>query len=198
MPKRVDPDAARAAIARAACAAIADRGIHRVRMVDIAKAAGVTTGMITNYFGGKDEIIATALRIPFETLRAKIEARIEDGETDLAELLDPAIPSTAEQYSETATWVSFWGLLAAEPKLRPLNAELHREGAEIFGAAIRTAWPETLEMPKGAFEDLRVAVTTFVFGLSAGGVTSPETWTPYVQRDQLRRYLKGLRAYSPV
>ena len=198
MPKRVDPDAARASIARAACAAIADRGIHRVRMVDIAEAAGVTTGMITNYFDGKDEIIAAALRIPFETLRAKIEARIEDGETDLAELLDPAIPSTAEQFSETATWVSFWGLLAAEPDLRPLNAELHREGAEIFGAAIRTAWPETREIPKGRFEDLRVAITTFVFGLSAGGVTSPETWTPYVQRDQLRRYLTGLRAYSPV
>ena len=48
MPKRVDPNEARAAIARAACDAIADRGIHRVRMVDIADAAGVTTGMITN------------------------------------------------------------------------------------------------------------------------------------------------------
>ncbi|MEL7460142.1 MAG: TetR/AcrR family transcriptional regulator [Pseudomonadota bacterium] len=198
MPKRVDPDAARADIARAACDAIAQRGIHRVRMVDIAQAAGVTTGMITNYFGGKDDIIAAALRVPFDTLRARIEARIEDGETDLAELLDPAIPATLEGLAETATWVSFWGLLAAEPELRPLNAALHREGAEIFTAAIRTAWPETRDLPHGRFEDLRVAVTTFVFGLSAGGVTSPETWTPYVQRAQLRQFLRGLRGYSPV
>ncbi len=198
MPKKVDPDKARAAIARAACDAIAARGIHRVRMVDIAEAAGVTTGMITNYFDGKDAIIAAALRVPFETLRAKISARIEDGETDLAELLDPAIPTTPEQVTETATWVSFWGFLATEPELRPLNAELHREGGEIFAEAIRAAWPETKSWPRDRFEDLRVAITTFVFGLSAGGVTSPGTWTPFVQRQQMRRFLAGLRDQSPA
>ena len=198
MPKRVDPDAARAAIARAACDAISERGIHRVRMVDIAKAAGVTTGMITNYFDGKNAIIAAALRVPFETLRERISARIENGETDLAELLDPAIPTTLGQQAETATWVSFWGLLAADPDLRPLNAELHREGGEIFADAIRAAWPEAASWPRDRFEDLRVAITTFVFGLSAGGVTSPGTWTPFVQRQQLRNFLALLRTQSPV
>lgn len=198
MPKKVDPEEARTVIAKAACDAISSRGIHRVRMVDIAQAAGVTTGMITNYFDNKDQIIAAALRVPFDTLRDRISARIEGGETDLAELLDPAIPTTEEQQAETSTWVSFWGLVAADADLRPLNAELHREGSEIFATAIRTAWPETQTWPRDRFEDLRVAVTTFVFGLSAGGVTSPGTWTPFVQRKQLRDFLGLLRAQSPV
>lgn len=193
MPKLVDADAARREIARAACRAIAARGLHKVRMADIASAAGVTTGMITNYFAGKDEIIAAALRVPFERLGARIAERIDGGERDLAELLDPAIPTTRERSEETAVWVSFWGLAATDESLRPLNAALHREGAEIFARAIRAAWPETRHLPRDRFEDLRIAVTTFVFGLSAGGVTSPGVWTPFVQRAQLRAFLEQLQ-----
>jgi len=194
MPKRVDPDAMRREIARAACRAIAARGLHRVRMIDIAAEAGVTTGMITNYFDGKDAIIAAALRVPFGEMRARIAERIEDGERDLAALLDPAIPTTRDRAAETAVWVSFWGLAATDPGLRPLNAELHAEGAEIFGEAIRAAWPATAGWPRPRFEDLRIAVTTFVFGLSAAGVTSPGVWTPHVQRAQLRGFLAGVRS----
>lgn len=194
MPKRVDAEVARREIARAACRAIAARGLTRVRMVDIAKAAGVSTGMITNYFDGKEAIIAAALRVPFENIRLRIEKRIEGGETDLAELLEPAIPVTKAQAAETAVWVSFWGLAATDESLRPLNARLHGEGAEIFAAAIRTAWPETRSWPRDRFEHLRVAVTTFVFGLSAAGVTSPAVWTPYVQREQLRAFLEMSRS----
>ncbi|MDJ1009190.1 MAG: TetR/AcrR family transcriptional regulator [Paracoccaceae bacterium] len=198
MPKLVDADVARAEIARAACRAIARRGLHKVRMVDIAEAGGVTTGMITNYFDGKDAIIAAALRVPFESLRRRIDERIESGERDLAELLDPAIPVTQDQAAETAVWVSFWGLAATDESLRPLNARLHSEGAEIFADAIRTAWPATRSWPRARFEDLRVAITTFVFGLSAAGVTSPGVWTPYVQREQLRAFVDRCTPYSPV
>ena len=193
MPKLVDAAEVRREIARAACRAIAARGLHKVRMVDIAAAAGVTTGMITNYFAGKDEIIAAALRVPFDRMRERISERIDGGERDLAELLDPAIPTNAERSEETAVWVSFWGLSATDQSLRPLNAALHREGAEIFAQAIRAAWPDTADLPRNRFEDLRIAVTTFVFGLSAGGVTSPGVWTPFVQRAQLRAFLDRLQ-----
>lgn len=162
-------------------------------MVDIAEEAGVTTGMITNYFDGKDAIIQEALRVPFDSMRDEIARRIEGGTTDLADLLDPAIPVTPDRSAETAVWVSFWGLAATDESLRPLNADLHREGAEVFAMAIRAAWPETRTLARDVFEDLRVAVTTFVFGLSAAGVTSPGVWTPYVQRTQLRAFLKTFR-----
>lgn len=193
MPKRVDAEAQRRDIARATCRAIAERGLNRVRMVDIAREAGVTTGMITNYFDGKDAIIEAALRVPFDSLREGIAKRIESGETDLAELLDPAIPVTRERAEETAVWVSFWGLAATDAALRPLNTTLHLEGAAVFTEAIRTGWPESAEWSRTRFEDVRVAITTFIFGLSAAGVTSPAVWTPYVQRSQLRAFLDRLR-----
>src|SRR6056297_3807889 len=98
------------------------------------------------------------------------------------------------EWSSDVCSSDLWGLAATDESLRPLNARLHGEGAAIFAEAIRTAWPETRSWSRDRFEHLRVAIATFVFGLSAAGVTSPAVWTPYVQREQLRAFLEMSRS----
>jgi AcrR family transcriptional regulator len=54
---REDRGERRDAIALAAAEVIADRGLERATMRDIAAALGVTTGVLTHYFPSKDALL---------------------------------------------------------------------------------------------------------------------------------------------
>jgi|GEM_PF-3130620 len=196
MPKIVDYDKQRSLISRAACRAIAAKGIGGVTMIEIANEAGVTTGMILNYFKNKEAIIAAALRIPFKNIEARINEKIDSGEEDLAGILEVAIPASRAQVQDVAAWVSFWGLIATDEKFRKLNRTLHKEGQAIYAKAMRAAWPETSGWPDPLFEQALRSIATFLFGLSAGGVTNPKTWTQTVQREQLGQHLELVRNWA--
>ncbi|MEI8703000.1 TetR/AcrR family transcriptional regulator [Mesorhizobium sp. ISC15] len=196
MPKIIDVELTRLRIARAAGKAIAGKGISAVTMIDIANAAGVTTGMITHYFESKADIIAAALRIPFLNMERKIAHLLEKGETDLAVLLDAAIPASKSQSEDSVIWVNFWGVIAADPEFRKLNAALHREGKKIYDRVIRAAWPESEEWPTEVFETALRSIITFLFGLNAGGVTNRAVWTTSVQRSQLELHLGMVRCWA--
>ncbi|MER9095052.1 TetR/AcrR family transcriptional regulator [Mesorhizobium sp. M0700] len=196
MPKIIDVEQTRLRIAKAACKAIAGKGISAVTMIDIANAAGVTTGMITHYFESKADIIAAALRIPFLNLERKVAHRLAKGETDLATLLDVALPASRSNFEDSLIWVNFWGVIAADPEFRKLNTTLNREGASIFAHVVRSGWPESTEWPQEIFETALRSIVTFLFGLSAGGVTNRGVWTAGVQRSQLKLHLGLVRHWA--
>lgn len=196
MPKIIDVELTRLRIAKAAGKAIAGKGISAVTMIDIANAAGVTTGMITHYFEGKADIIAAALRIPLLNMESKIGHLLEKGEKDLATLLDVAIPASKAHFEDSVIWVNFWGVIAADPEFRKLNATLHREGKKIYERVIRAAWPECEEWPRDVFETALRSIVTFLFGLSAGGVTNRAVWTTSVLRSQLELHLHMVRYWA--
>ena len=193
MPKKVDHAAARAAIAQAACRAIARKGVARASLRDIAAEAGVTTGMIANYFDNRAAVLEAALRVPFARIERRIDEALGQDGADLAEILDGAIPSEAVQHDDVVVWVSFWGVIATDDDLRGLNAELHAEGQALFERALRAAWPEARGWRRVRLQAVLRSVTAMLFGLSAAGVTGT-VWPPEVQRQVLRRHLEDLRA----
>ncbi len=72
VPKLVDHEEKRREIAAGAAEAIAEMGIDQVTMVDIAQAAGCTTGCVTHYFDNKDEILLAALRYVDESMTVRL------------------------------------------------------------------------------------------------------------------------------
>ncbi|MER9677006.1 TetR/AcrR family transcriptional regulator [Mesorhizobium sp. M0208] len=196
MPKKIDIEETRLRIAKAAGKAIAAKGISAVTMIDIANAAGVTTGMITHYFEGKADIIAAALRIPFLNIESKIARLLKKGERDLATLLDVSIPASKLHADDSAIWVNFWGVIAADAEYRKLNRTLHLEGRKIYDHVIRAAWPESEQWPPEIFETVLRSIITFIFGLGAGGVTNRAVWTSSVQRSQLHLHLSLIRGWA--
>lgn len=197
MPKIVNPDEKRNMIAQAACRAIAAKGIANVTMTDIAAEANVTTGMIVNYFDTKDEIITAALRLAFVNIRRKIAQRTsQDDLSELCDILEPAIAIAQSDRQDIAVWIGFWGMLSADPEMQNLNDKLHQEGLATYAAAIRVAWPESAGWPETVFADVLVSVATCLFGLSAGAITNPGTWTPQMLRKQLRLQLQLIRAWA--
>jgi AcrR family transcriptional regulator len=83
VPKRVDQDQRRRAIAEAVFTVIGDRGFGAVSLRDVASAAGVSMGSVQHYFATKDEMLAFTLQY----LRDRVLYRLQ---VQLAELPDPS------------------------------------------------------------------------------------------------------------
>ena len=69
MPKIVDHEERRAAIARGAVEAIAKYGIHKVTMIKFAEVGGCTEGMVNYYFDNKDHVLQAALEQVIESTK---------------------------------------------------------------------------------------------------------------------------------
>ncbi len=189
MPKIVDRDERRRHIALSACRALARRGVERTTMADIAREANVTTGMITHYFANKRDIIAAALRLVFERTEARIEALILDGEDRLYSILRETLPIDAARRDECAVWVSFWGKVTNDAKLAAVNRTLHDDAIELYGRAIRAAWPASTTWDNAVFDSVHTSVLSFLNGLTASAVTSPQDWPADRQLQALRLHL---------
>lgn len=81
MPKQVDHEGRRRAIAEAVFEVIGGRGYEAVSLRDVARAAGVSMGMVQHYFTSKNEMLLFALA----HMRARVLARLEAEQARLAE-----------------------------------------------------------------------------------------------------------------
>ncbi len=196
MPRIVDHDARRRHIASSACRALARRGVDRTTMVDIAREANVTTGMITHYFDSKNDIIAAALKLVLQRTEARIEAMIADGEDRLYTILEETLPIDAARRDECAVWVTFWGKVSSDAKLAAVNRTLHDYAVDLYARAIRAGWPESADFEPALFDAVHTSILNFLNGLTASAVTSPSSWPPERQRSALRLHIAMVRRFA--
>jgi TetR/AcrR family transcriptional regulator, transcriptional repressor of bet genes len=83
VPKRVDQDQRRRAIAEAVFTVIGERGFGAVSLRDVASAAGVSMGSVQHYFATKDEMLAFTLQYQRERVLHRLRVH-------LAQLADPS------------------------------------------------------------------------------------------------------------
>ncbi|WP_433337693.1 TetR/AcrR family transcriptional regulator [Spirillospora sp. CA-294931] len=74
MPRQVDHDGRRAAIAEAVSAIAAERGFAEVTIRAVAARAGASTSAVTHYVSGRDELVRTAVRRALDVQRGRLEA----------------------------------------------------------------------------------------------------------------------------
>lgn len=78
MPRQVDHDARRTAIADAVLHTAADRGFREVTVRAVAARVGASTSLVTHYVSGRDELIGLAVRREVETQQARITVLTAD------------------------------------------------------------------------------------------------------------------------
>ena len=108
MPRLVDHDQRREAIAAAACKAIARQGIDSVTLGDIGNQADCTTGAITHYFEDKDAVMLAALDLVIQRLYHRMSRAVERDPTDLRGFLAETLPIRPESRDGIKVWFSFW------------------------------------------------------------------------------------------
>ncbi|MGB3698674.1 MAG: TetR/AcrR family transcriptional regulator [Gordonia sp. (in: high G+C Gram-positive bacteria)] len=121
-------DSRRDAILSAAARLIADRGYHAVRISDIAKEVGTSTGSVHYYFPGKNDVLTAALQHAIDNAftRQGAELRgIADSYQRLLTLIDMQLPRLGEVRDEWSVWVQFWAEATIRAELRPIHNEFY-------------------------------------------------------------------------
>lgn len=181
MPKIVDHEERRRAIAGAAVDAIAAHGLDGVKLADIARAAALTTGAVGHYFEDKDAVLAAALEEVCIRLFTKMGR--STGEPHFDDLAD-CLPTSEASRKEWRVWLAYWGRAPFSERLR----EIHRQ----YYLDIETALVEDLD---GAVADPRLvaaAIIAAVDGVGTRATLEPELWPADRQRALLAMLLAPL------
>ena len=194
MPKQIDLDMQRLTIANAAIRVIGEAGLEGARLRDVAKAAQVTTGAVTHYFDGKDEVLLAALE--------EIVRRILDWETSFDaslhlkpseaffELACSILPLDDQSRTEWRVWLAFWGRAISNERLRQVHQDYYARMAsqlaealsQIGGLAPQRA-NQTADAVMAALDGVGVRVTL-----------EPELWPEARQRETLATLINPLLA----
>ena len=195
MPKIVDHAARRHDIASAACRAIAKHGLESVTLVDIAEEAGQTTGMLAHYYKTKWDLILAALRLMHVRLEKRLSERLAEG-TDLIDLLQDALPIGAAQRSETAAWLTFWGVSLNKPDLLKWSAKTHSEWRALIRRCLLETTPSARQWSKELIDHAVSSIIIFMDGLYVKAMTRPTTYSAKVVIELLRSHIESLILWS--
>ena len=190
MPKQVDPNAQRLSIANAALKVIGDCGLENARLRDVARVAGVTTGAVTHYFDGKDEMLLAALD---ELVRRVLEqqtnppAGMSPGDA-VFELACAILPLDDAGRKDWRVWMAFWGRAVADARLQAK----HRAYYVRMIGQLAEGLTDTGGLSPARANLLADAVTAAVDGIGARATLEPEHWPASRQRETLAVLLKPL------
>lgn len=129
-------------ILAAACEAIAELGFRGVRVADVAKRAGVSSGTVHYYFDNKDALLHAAFAFNFEdSLRRREWMRepIADPLARLHDLLASYLPAGPETTTAWRVWIELWAAALGSPELQELNDSVYDNWRRIVREAVVAA-----------------------------------------------------------
>jgi AcrR family transcriptional regulator len=127
MRPSVEPERREQLIA-AAARVIARSGYDAATVRDVAREAGVSTGVIAYYFDGKDDLFAHVLRSASQAFRGRLVQALDAAETPRERLLalaEAATPGDDDAARAHALWIDFWARAARDPALAGLTVRLY-------------------------------------------------------------------------
>jgi TetR/AcrR family transcriptional repressor of bet genes len=109
---------------------IANLGLRETTVQDIAAAAGMAVGSISQYFEGKEALYTAALDAIATEFAARVADRLAAAGDAPAERLrgyiDAYFDASTGQRRKVAVWFAFWGEVRAQPQYRSVCEEHDR------------------------------------------------------------------------
>ncbi len=106
----------RRAVAEATTRLIAQKGLDRVSVRDIAVEAGYSTHVVSHYFENKKELLLFTLREVSQRSVDRLKMAIEDGE-DVARCLETFLPLDSARIIDARLWLTFWTAALHDPDI---------------------------------------------------------------------------------
>jgi len=114
-------------------------GYERATVRDVAEEAGVSTGTIVHYFGDKDTMLEAALLDKVQDTGIAFRAALTGAQTAwerLERLVNASIPETDEVRDEWRLWLTFWGEVTRNERLRAVSEKQHRRWTRFLARII--------------------------------------------------------------
>lgn len=180
----------RLAILDAAWRLVAERGYHQVRVQDIARMCGTSTGTVHYYFPGKDDVLREALKHSVDQAFARQGAQlkqIEDARKRLLALIEMQLPVGGQVRDEWSIWLQFWAEACLDPELRPVHNAFYARWAETVVRIVERG------KRQGTFRDVdSVAFARHLTATTDGAAIQVLTGAPGMTVDVMRDILVGI------
>lgn len=181
----------RAAILEAAWHLVAERGYHEVRVQDIARVCGTSTGTVHYYFPGKDDVLREALRYSvdraFERHGERLRA-IEDARKRILALIEMQLPLGGQLRDEWSIWLQFWAEACLDPTLQPVHSSFYERWRDTVVRIVRRGQQQGTFDSKVDPESFARLFTAATDGLAIKVLTG----TPGMTVDLMRKSLISL------
>lgn len=192
MPKIIDHDARRRELATVAVQAIDELGLDAVRLVDIARLAGCTTGAVSHYFGSKDEVLEAALGCVLSSLATHLSyAPLADRE-DFVRQLGAVLPLDDARRRDWRVWIAFCGRAVSSEALAQAHARWYAALQEDLEVTLKALF----QLPAA---ESRALATQCIATLDGVGLRATlESWPPKRQLELLQAQLDAQLPTTPT
>lgn len=128
-------------VADAACRVIAMGGIEAANLRAIAAGMGATTGLLTRYFTGKQELLRFVLRRAVAALDSHLQAAIPGlhGVELVRAAMAAALPLDLPRIEAWGIWASFLGVLPGDAALDAIHRQFADELRAVLIQGLREA-----------------------------------------------------------
>lgn len=174
MPKIVDHEARRTAVAEIAADLIARNGIEGTTVRDVARLAACSTSIVSHYFQGKHELLLWAYRMRMERTVARVQQQSAQG-ADLVETLAAVLPLDDERIQNWRIWLAFWGLATNDETFLLEQRRRSRESVDLFHRAIVESGRMADNEQTGLVAQALLSSTA---GIATQAIYDPEKWPP--------------------
>jgi len=116
-------------LTRAAYKVVSRKGYYNFTVRDIAKEAGLSTGLVHYYFKNKDDLLVSVLRVMNENLRsylAKALEQIEDPKEKIIIFMDEAFHLVEREKEYFHVLIDFWTQINHNERMRKANIKLYQ------------------------------------------------------------------------
>lgn len=183
----------RVAILDAAGALIAERGYHAVRIADIARSVGTSTGAVHYYFPGKNDVLTAALQHTvdraFERQSAELR-RIDDAHQRLLKLIDMQLPAVGRVRDEWSVWMQFWAEATIRPELRPVHNRFYARWQDAVARIVRRGQRQGVFRAEVDVDDVTRRLTALTDGAAIQVLTGVPGMTVTVMRELLVDFVR--------
>ena len=163
-------------IVRATIRCLARDGYSGLTMKKVARAAGVSQGILHYYFADKRAILVAGLEAVTGDLDRRVAAAQARGPRDprarLGALIRACLVLAAEEREFWTVFVAFWGEMMHDRRLREINAQLYTRTRRLIGALLAQG------MRAGVFRRVDVLHAAAVILALVDGVSLQLTFDP--------------------
>lgn len=169
-------------IVQAAVNAICEKGLDQVKLTDVAKQAGVTTGAVTYYFEDKDQLLIAA----FECICSSHlkEMKSTNSESPLEPFL-VMLPVNRKQRRQWTVWLDFSVRAQTSKRLRRVYLDHYRTAEQSVADLLDV---EDRDLAK----KLAGQIITAIDGVGLCATLNPAQWPADRQREALQSLLSPL------
>jgi AcrR family transcriptional regulator len=180
-------DSRRQEILAATWQLIAERGYHAVRVADIARLCGTSTGTVHYYFPGKEDVLTEGLKFCVERAfeRQSVELRkVDNARERLLRLIELQLPKRGAVRNEWSIWLQFWAEVALRPELQSIHNDFYARWRETVVRIVRRGQRQGVFREADA-EEVALRFTALTDGIAIQVLTGAPGITIKRMRDLL-------------